>query len=101
VADTSIETAQTFGMRLLKALGVDTSNVTGFVITCHAGDIPRMELHRVISCEQGKAAAALVEEFTLVPKQVAHLGSVDVSVSLESLTETTHRLPDSRELNRT
>jgi hypothetical protein len=88
------ETAIALGGALLKALGVDASNVTSFTLHCEAGEIPTVTLNRVITAAVGEPAAQVMQQYTLSPKgEPVALNPLDESESLDGQSVTTHRIP--------
>ena len=97
----SVEDVQSFGVPILKALGLDASSVIGFDIRCEAGDFVTISVKRTIARGSGEAAACTLEKYRLVSMDSVGLADLDESVSLDSLTRMTHRVVGSPAPDRT
>ncbi|EPD36119.1 hypothetical protein HMPREF9701_04938 [Delftia acidovorans CCUG 274B] len=95
------EPHKSFVIDLCKAMGLSTDHLVSFRISQGEDGtlIPRVRAEYVMPHEFGEPAQRVLREFSLVATPVSSqvVGTVDRSVSLSTLFETTHRVVDSRD----
>ena len=95
-------TGSELGTAMLKALQVaDTRSVLSLTIFCEAGSLATVTLVRALPQGSGVAAKSVLEQYRLEPVSSKELAELAESVSLETLTRTTHLPTDSLGSDRT
>lgn len=89
---------QIIAVPLLDALGINGDDITKLTLVFEGGQLPMVEVQKVVPEGFGEQAALVLSQFHLVPtdQQQECVGFVDKSVSLKTGALSTHRLPDSQ-----